>query len=419
MELDGRRLTVATVIFIPEGRQKPSAMRAVINYCQQEYKTFDSKSKRRLVSGINCDGTNSFREFLATKKVYGKDSGIFFYHYAQSFSPSEKLTPEQAHEIALKFAEKAWAGHEVLVTTHCDANHIHSHFVINSVGYESGMKLRQSPSTLKKLRKLSDEICLAHGLSVLKPYEGGGKRMSTREYRARMKGESWKQKLTNDIDKAMEFSGSKDEFIRSMSILGYRMTWTDERKYLTFHCPNGKSCRNIKLHDDKYLKDNIERELLQREFPDSGLDEKQPTGWEDSRELYEQHLRERTLAKAESQRIADSYPNIIGGVGSLAGAVSKIVDNDSEDPDERRKRIEAEKNGSALGTVLGLGIGMITNAAADSQNETLKQEPDYEQEEHKTREEILQENFGADDYDYGDYDDSEDEDEDEGFSMTL
>ena len=244
---------MATVIFIKEGRQNRSAMRAVINYCQQEYKTFDNKSKRRLVSGVDCDGENAFREFMATKKVYGKDNGIFFYHYAQSFSPSEKLTPEQAHEIALGFAEKAWAGHEVLVTTHCDANHIHSHFVINSVGFESGMKLRQSPSTLKKLRKLSDEICLSHGLSVLKPYEGGGKRMSTREYRTRKKGESWKQKLANDIDKAMEFSGSKDEFIRSMSILGYRMTWTDERKYLTFHCPNGKSCRDIKLHDNKYL----------------------------------------------------------------------------------------------------------------------------------------------------------------------
>ena len=410
---------MATVILIKEGRQNRSAMRAVINYCQQKYKTFDSKSKRRLVSGVNCDGENAYREFMATKKVYGKDNGIFFYHYAQSFSPSEKLTPEQAHEIALEFAEKAWVGHEVLVTTHCDATHVHSHFVINLVGYESGMKLRQSPSTLKKLRKVSDEICLAHGLSVLKPYEDGGKRMSTREYRARMKGESWKQKLANDIDKAMEFSGSKDEFIRSMSILGYRMTWTDERKYLTFHCPNGKSCRDIKLHDEKYLKDNIERELLQREFPDSGSDEKQPTGWEDSRELYEQHLRERALAKAESQRIADSYPNVIGSVGSLAGAVSKIVDDDFEDPDERRKRIEAEENGSALGTVLGLGIGMITNAISDSQDETLNQEPDYEHEEHKTREEILQEIFGADDYDYDNYDDSEDEDEDEGFSMTL
>ena len=341
---------MATVIYIKEGRQNRSAMRAVINYCQQQYKTFDSRSKRRLVSGVNCDGANAFREFMATKKVYGKDNGIFFYHYAQSFPPTEKITPELAHEIALEFAEKAWAGHEVLVATHCDAAHIHSHFVVNSVGFESGMKLRQSPSTLKKLRKLSDEICIAHGLSVLQPYQGGRNSISSREYRARLRGNSWKQKLANDIDRAMEYSGSKDEFIRSMSILGYHMTWTDERKYLTFHCPNGKSCRDIKLHDDKYLKDNIECELLQREFPGS---EKQPTGWEDSREFYEHHLRERALAKAESQRVKDGYSNISSGVSNLAGAVSKIIDNDSEDTDERRKRIEAEENGSAIGKVHG------------------------------------------------------------------
>ena len=288
---------------------------------------------------------------------------------------------------------------------------------MNSVGFESGMKLRQSPSTLKKLRKLSDEICIAHGLSVLQPYQGGRNSISSREYRARLRGNSWKEKLANDIDRAMEYSGSKDEFIRSMSILGYHMTWTDERKYLTFHCPNGKSCRDIKLHDDKYLKENIERELLQREFPDSGSGEKQPTGWEDSREFYEHHLRERALAKAESQRVKDGYSNISSGVSNLAGAVSKIIDNDSEDPDERRKRIEAEENGSALGTVLGLGIGLVTNLTAGSQDETLEQESDYEQEEYKTREEILEEIFGADDYDYDDYDNSEDEDE--GFSMTL
>ena len=75
--------------------------------------------------------------------------------------------------------------------------------------------------------------------------------MSSREYRATLRGNSWKQKLANDIDKAMEFSGSKDEFVRSMSILGYHMTWTDKRKYLTFRCPNGKSCRDIRLHDEK------------------------------------------------------------------------------------------------------------------------------------------------------------------------
>ena len=395
-------------MYIPEHWQNRFAMRAVINYCMQEYKTYDSKSKRKLVSGVNCDGANAFREFMATKKIYGKDNGFFFYHYAQSFSQKEKITPEQAHEIALEFAEKAWSGHEVLVATHCDREHIHSHFVINSVGFESGKKLRQSPSTLKQLRKLSDEICIAHGLSVLQPYQGGRNSMSSGENRARLRGNSWKEKLAKDIDTAMSYSGSKDEFIRNMSILGYQMTWTDERKYLTFHCPNGKSCRDIKLHGEKYLKDNIEHELLQREFPDG---EKQPTGWEDSRNLYEQHLRERAQSKAETQRIADSYSNVGSEISNLAGAVSKIIDNDSEDPDERIKRIEAEENGSVIGTVLGLGIGLIANAV----NETPKQELDYEQEEYKTREEILQEIFGESDYDDEDYDD----DEDEGFTMSM
>lgn len=399
---------MATVMYIPEHRQNRFAMRAVINYCQQEYKTFDNKSKRQLISGVNCDGANSFRELMATKKVYGKDNGFFFYHYAQSFSPKEKITPEQAHEIALEFAEKAWSGHEVLVATHCDREHIHSHFVINSVGFESGKKLRQSPSTLKQLRKLSDEICIAHGLSVLQPYQGGKNSMSSREYRARLRGNSWKEKLAKDIDTAMSYSGSKDEFIRNMSILGYHMTWTDTRKNITFQCPNGKKCCDDKLHDNKYLKESIESELLQREFPDG---EKLPTGWETSRELYEQHIRERALSKTEMQRTEDSYSDISSGLGSLASAVSKIVDNDSEDPDERRKRIEAEENGSVIGTVLGLGIGLIANAV----NETPKQELDYEQEEYKTREDILQEIFGESDYDDEDYDD----DEDEGFSMSM
>lgn len=398
---------MATVMYIPEHRQNRFAMHAVINYCMQEYKTFDNKSKRQLISGVNCDGANAFQEFMATKKIYGKDNGFFFYHYAQSFSPKEKITPEQAHEIALEYAEKAWSGHEVLVTTHCDREHIHSHFVINSVGFESGKKLRQSPSTLKHLRKLSDEICIAHGFSVLQPYQGGRKSMSSREYRTRLRGNSWKEKLAKDIGTAMSYSGSKDEFIRNMSILGYHMTWMNERKYLTFHCPNGKSCRDIKLQDEKYLKENIELELRQREFP-AGAE--QPTGWEDSRKLYEQHLKERAQSKTETQRIADSYSNVGNEISSLAGAVSKIVDNDSEDPDERRKRIESEENGSALGTVLGLGIGMIVNTA----NETPEQELDYEQEEYKTREEILKEIFGESDYDE-DYDD----DEEEGFTMSM
>ena len=115
------------------------------------------------------------------------------------------------------------------------------------------------------------------------------------------------------------------------------------------------------------------------------------------------------------QRIADRYSNVGSEINSLAGAVSKIVDNDSEDPDERRKRIEAEKNGEALGTIIGLGIGAATNILSDNQEESSAQSPDFYYEEQKNREEILQEIFGADDNDYDDYDD----DEDEGFSMSM
>ena len=75
-------------MYIPEHQQNRFAMSAVINYCMQEYKTFDNKSKRQLISGVNCDGANAFQEFMATKKVYGKANGVFFYQYVQSFSPT-------------------------------------------------------------------------------------------------------------------------------------------------------------------------------------------------------------------------------------------------------------------------------------------------------------------------------------------
>lgn len=251
---------MATISYIQEHNQSPAAMKAIIDYCCQDTKVYDGISGRRLVSGINCDGENAYKEFMATKKAYRKTNGMFFYQYTQSFSPNEKITPEQAHEIALKFAEKAWSGYEVMVATHCDRDHIHSHFVINSVSFEDGLKLRQSPNTLKALRRLSDQICEEHGLSILKPYDERGTNVSTREYRAAVKGQSWKFKLMADIETAMEYSGSKQDFIDNMSSLGYSMTWTPQRKHITFLCPNGMKCRDIKLHEEKFLRENIENE---------------------------------------------------------------------------------------------------------------------------------------------------------------
>lgn len=255
---------MATLNYIRETRQSASVMKRVIDYCTQDYKVTDPDSGRRYVSGIGCDGENSYTEFMATKKCFGKANGVFFYQYEQSFSPDERITPETAHTVALEFAERAWQGHEVLVTTHVDRHHLHTHFVINSVSYRDGSKLRQSSKTLEKLRALNDEICQAHGLSILEPYTGGGMHISAREYRAAMKGESWKFRLMASINHAMERSGNREDFIREMEGLGYQVRWTAERKYITYMCPNGMKCRDIKLHEEKYRKEMMEREFQYR-----------------------------------------------------------------------------------------------------------------------------------------------------------
>ena len=253
-------MRIATVTYIREIKQHLNAMRAVMKYCMREDKTWDEYSQSRLVSGINCDGLNSVLEFEATKAAHGKMDGINFYQYVQSFSPAENITPRQAHEVAKEFAMRAW----ILVTTHCDANHVHSHFIINSVNFETGMKLRQDPNTLKYLRRVSDDICMTHGFSILPKYESGGQKMSTREYRAAQKGQSWKFRLMYDIGQAMKRSASKEDFILLMKRKGYEVKWTEERKDITFTCPNGMKCRGSRLHHERYLKGSFENEFRLR-----------------------------------------------------------------------------------------------------------------------------------------------------------
>ena len=258
---------MATVIFIKESKQTPSAMRGCINYCVQEKKTVD-KNGRQYAGGVNCLGQHAYEEFMATKNLYGKASGTYFYQYVQSFLPGEIQSYEEAHRIGLEFAGKSFPGYEVLVATHLDAHddsgvqRVHNHFIVNSVSFEDGRKIHFTPNTLQELRKISDDICRKHGLSVLPPSsKSNGKGIGTREYRATMRGEGWKFGLINDIDTAMTQAGDRREFCDILASVGYSVTWTDERKYITFTCPNGRKVRDNKLHDDKYTKENLEYEF--------------------------------------------------------------------------------------------------------------------------------------------------------------
>lgn len=252
---------MATVNFIKYKKQSAGALSGVTRYISQDEKTLDENG-RQLVSGQNCTPQLADREFQATRGAHRKDSPVWFYHYVQSFSPDEGITGEQAHQLAKKFAAKAWPDSEVLIATHLDAEHIHSHFIVNAVCWESGKMLRQGPNTLRRLRQLSDELCLEHGFSVLpqqKKKQTQG--MGSREYRSAAKGESWKLRLMDTIDQCMKYAATKEEFLSLMESEGYQVRWTEGRKNITYTTPNGMKCRDDRLHETRYTKEVMEHEF--------------------------------------------------------------------------------------------------------------------------------------------------------------
>lgn len=256
---------MATVNYISYARQSGAALSRVVDYVSQEKKTYDETTHRKLISGIRCTPQLAVREFNMTRQSFHKESPVWFYHYTQSFSPRENISPVEAHSLACEFAKKAWPESEVLIVTHQDAAHIHSHFIINAVCDKTGKMLRQSPTTLRSLRKISDELCREHGLSVLEQAKEQSDGMSAREYRSAAKGESWKLKLMSTIDKCMARSSSEETFKALMEEKGYQMIWEPGRKYITYVTPGGRKCRDNKLHEEKYGKENIIHELQFRQ----------------------------------------------------------------------------------------------------------------------------------------------------------
>ena len=240
------------------GTQSRAAMRGVMLYVMQEKKT--TWGDGPLVSGINCQPQSVYDDFLNTKLLYRKDGGVMFYHMVQSFPKGEAVDPRQAHEAARRLAEY-FAGCEVLVCTHVDRNHIHSHCIINSVNFDTGKKLHMAKEQLQELMRRNDAICQEMGLPVFDAPTQQARSMSGAEYHVALKGQSWKLRLMSTIDECMKYAADKDAFFSLMASEGYAVRWESGRKYITYTTPDGMRCRDNKLHEEKYCKEAMEREF--------------------------------------------------------------------------------------------------------------------------------------------------------------
>ena len=225
------------IIKFTSGKINP---RTVINYVCNKEKTSD-----KLISGKDCMPESCEYEFAEVKKAFGKTDGRTYYHMIQSFSPDDRITPEQAHEVGMQMAE-LFEGYQVLVVTHTNKAHTHNHLVINSVNFENGKKLTISNQELEDIKNYSNSICLKNGWDV------------TEAKTRRNRNPKWKQIIIEDALTAMAESYSMDEYISKLKEFGIYVSYNPDYKYMTYSDAEGHKCRDAKLFDERLLKKNLE-----------------------------------------------------------------------------------------------------------------------------------------------------------------
>lgn len=241
--------------FTPEEMQ---GLRDVMNYMTQDYKT----EEQRYVSGVNCVPAIARDEMKMVKGQFGKEGGIVAFHGYQSFTPGE-VTPEQAHEIGIELAKRLWGDKfQVVVATHLDKEHIHNHFVLNSVSFVDGKKFNDCKATYALMRRTSDELCREQGLSVIEAPEQG-RTMSYDTWRAEQKGKpTWYSQIRRDVDAAITRSFLFEHFIDNLKRQGYQVKLG---KYLAVRPPGKERFVRLKTLGDDYTEEAIRQRIRDHE----------------------------------------------------------------------------------------------------------------------------------------------------------
>lgn len=244
-----------TTIFTTEDLQ---GLRDVMNYTTQDYKT----EEQRYVSGVNCVPSIARDEMQMVKGQFGKEGGIVAFHGYQSFAPGE-VTPEQAHAIGIDLAKRLWGdSFQVVVATHLDKEHIHNHFVLNSVSFVDGKKFNDCKATYALMRRTSDELCREHGLSVIEHPEQG-RTMSYDAWEAERQGKpTWYSQIRRDVDAAITRSFLFDHFIDNLKRQGYEVK---QGKYIAVRPPGKERFVRPKTLGDNYTEEAIRQRIWERE----------------------------------------------------------------------------------------------------------------------------------------------------------
>ena len=213
-------------------------------------------------SAIGCTCDTAFEDMCKIKKMWHKEEGVQGFHLVQSFAAGE-VSPELAHQIGLEFAERLLGGEfQAVVSTHLNTKCIHNHIVWNSVSMKTGRKYRSNEkSYVTGVRRISDELCEKHGLSVIQTEQSERVARPYSQWLAEQNGTpTWKTPIRQDVDNAIAASLTWKQFLRALEKQGY--TFRFDRKYPTLILPGTGRTVRFKTLGRNYTPEAIQNRIL-------------------------------------------------------------------------------------------------------------------------------------------------------------
>lgn len=246
------------------------------------YVTRIDKTDSLLMDGINVTPVPDLavQEMMGCKDYYGSTTGKQYHHVIISYHHDEHITPEQAAQNALALAKETpkWQQHQILLATHTDRDHIHTHLIINSTNMATGRKLRWLRQDLADLKDRCVAMCLQQGLHV--PVKGltyeGNKRTSIvadnpRTYNQLRKDAGYVHDIMAAIMDVRKTAASREDYIAQLADKGIGVTWTETRKHITYidlarQAAGYKTCRVKDNKLGRYYNIDVSKDALEADF---------------------------------------------------------------------------------------------------------------------------------------------------------
>lgn len=237
-----------------KGEGCKSTPKKVINYITDE-------KKAKIISSSALDDERNYAEqFREIAKLYGKGDTFDerkYYHFKLSCARSDKVTPEQSHELSEEMVKEYFLEYQCIIATHIDTKTVHSHIIVNAVNFETGKKLHCNNKEYAEMKDKVNELGLDKGLSVLDWRKPSREYITTAENRIQIKGGiSWKEELREVISAALQHSTNFIEFNNHLKKYGVTIERNTEKTISFKHPDKIKPIRGEKLGQD-YTKDQL------------------------------------------------------------------------------------------------------------------------------------------------------------------